>query len=319
MSRADLIPLALLRDLAARLPDPIRPASFVDLAVFVSHTAPDATKASALPPPRPEARSDAKAAAAPAPGSVTIDKKGLPWALDELTQARELLTSGKGPSEVARILGRPMAATRIAIKRYGVCGTDPIKAPGRPKGRIKKADPGNTTASVPVQKANTDRRRKVVPDAKPAQHVTVSEPSAAVGPVLSRPLTVAPKPAPAPKAAPAPKVVPASATRSSSALNDAVADKLTSRQLALIGHLIALPATFTRADDLYLAEGISQRRPTPEMVDQLGVEAPALIARWKNMAPSSLSDRSGHLMADFRGDMIQALRWLVEWEARPHA
>lgn len=319
MSRADLIPLALLRDLAARLPDPIRPASFIDLAVFVSGKAPNATKASAMPAPTAETPSDAKAAAAPALGSVTTDKKGLPWALEELAQARELLAGGKGPSEVARILGRPVAATQIAIKRYGVRGTGPIKVPGRPKGRFKKAEPANLIPPVPAQGA------KAVPDAKPTRPVTSRETSSASSTGQSQPLPVASN-AQTPAASTLPKRGIASdaavkdpdakQARIRATLQAAVAENQPGRQVRVLSHLLTLPSdVFGAADDLFLAEGLASRRAVAEIADQLGCEPAAVTARWKAMLFADITDRHGLLLLDGQADLLRALRWLAEQEA----
>lgn len=273
----------------------------------------------------PTGATDALAAAVPAPGGDVAASKSNPdrsetgkaWSLEELQQARDLANAGKGAPEIARIIGRSTAATYMAIKRYGVLGTDPITAPGPrlPFGKLKAAlAPKPVTAPDAIKKQRPAKAAASTKKRSKDQKAIKKEAAPKAAPV--------PKAVPVPKAAAAPKVAsvataaPVPARRSGSALHDAVAEKLTSRQIALVGHLIGLPATFTRADDLYLAEGVTHRRPTPEMVDQLGVEAPALIARWKSMAPASLSDRSGQLMAEFRDDMLRALQWLVEWEAR---
>lgn len=155
MSRADLIPLSLLRDLADRLPDPIRASSFVERAVYMSpsflasvYSAPAARLATAPAPTQA-----APDALAPAQAAPCIDKKGLPWTPEELQQARDLLNGGKAPSEIARILNRPGPATLAAIKRDGVRGTGPITVPGRPKGRFKaKTSPPESPAPAAVAK-----------------------------------------------------------------------------------------------------------------------------------------------------------------------
>lgn len=147
-----MIPMSLLRDLAAVVPDPMRPAQFVDLAELVAgrhkHSEP------------PKARELPVANSRPVP-----DKKGLPWKPAELQQARAMLNSGKGPSEIARELGRPVAATQVAIKRYGVRGDGPIKAPGRPKGRFGNVEPADRVANVRCD-AWTDEDRARMSDMK---------------------------------------------------------------------------------------------------------------------------------------------------------
>ncbi|OJH46156.1 hypothetical protein [Paracoccus sp. SM22M-07] len=144
MTRPNLIPLALLRELAAVVPDPMRPAQFVDLAeMMVGRSQPVAS----LPSP---------AAAVPVPDvATTPDKKGLPWTIEELERARAMLNDGKGPSEIARHLGRPVAATQIAIKRYGVRGDAPIIVPGRPTGRFLP----NVVSIPPVPEAGKSSER----------------------------------------------------------------------------------------------------------------------------------------------------------------
>lgn len=242
--------------------------------------------------------------AAPAAPAEAPSAKGKPWTLEELQQARELANAGKSSAEIGRALGRPSSATYMAIKRYGVRGTEPLKAPG-PKQLFVSPKAAKSVSADMADKPIKNRRSEKAgkPDQKPARDQETVKKAAAV---------------PASKTNPEPKASPALAKRTGSALHDAVADKLPPRQIAMVSHLITLPATFSKADDLYLAEGVTQRRPTPEMVDQIGCEAPALIARWKSMAPPSLRDRSGHLMAEFREDLLSVLRWLVEWETRPH-
>lgn len=324
MSRADLIPLALLRDLAARLPDPIRPASFVDLAVYMSRTAPAST---ALAPTIAVAPATAitapGAAVAPAPGA--INKKGLPWTLEELQQARELLTGGKGPSEVARILGRPVAATQIAIKRYGVRGTGPITVPGRPKGRFKKADPAKT-APARRPKASTDA--KCTPPAKakafPTPPVVMPTPTVAphaapkIAPAAPVASPSAQKPAAAPE--PAPQDADPKQARIRATLQAAIAENQPGRQMRVLSHLLTLPrGSFTAADDLFLAEGLATRRALAEIADQLGCEPAAVTGRWKAMLFADLTDRHGHILLDGQADLLRALRWLVDHEAQTRA
>ncbi|WP_108500515.1 hypothetical protein [Paracoccus indicus] len=142
--RPTLIPLALLRDLAAVVLDPMRPAQFVDLAEMMAGCS---QQVASLPLP---------AAAVPVPElASTTGKKGLPWTIEELESARAMLNAGKGPSEVARHLGRPVAATQVAIKRYGVRGDTPIIAPGRPKGRFQ---PKAETAARAPEAGKTSQR-----------------------------------------------------------------------------------------------------------------------------------------------------------------
>lgn len=335
MSRADLIPLALLRDLAARLPDPIRPASFVDLAVYVSRTAPASTAPAPAIAAAPETAISAPGAnVAPAP--VAIDKKGLPWTLEELQQARELLTGGKGPSEVARILGRPVAATQIAIKRYGVRGTGPITVPGRPKGRFKKADPADALTparkakaapakAAPARRPKASTNAKSTPPAKakavPAPPVAMPTPTVAlhaapnIAPVASPP---APKPATAPE--PAPQDADPKQARVRATLQAAIAENQPGRQIRILSHVLTLPrGSFTAADDLFLAEGLATRRALAEIADQLGCEPAAVTGRWKAMLFADLTDRHGHILLDGQADLLRALRWLVDHEAQTRA
>ena len=338
------VPLVLL-EFQAALPAAIKPAAFDTLVSFVALTVTTRPSADTVlistqdldvvevailskpieDVPVPTCATDAPAALAPSHDSDVAAPKANPdrsetgksWSLEELQQARDLANAGKGAPEIARIIGRSTAATYMAIKRYGVIGTDPITVPGPrlPFGKLKAA-----LAPKPVTVPDAIKKQRPAKAAVSAKKRAKNQ--KAIKKKSAPQAAPLPKAAPIPKAAPVPKAAsvataaPVPAKRSASALHDAVAEKLTSRQITLVGHLIRLPATFTRADDLYLAEGISQRRPTPEIVDQLGVEAPALIVRWKSMAPPSLSDRSGHLMAEFRDDMLRTLRWLVEWEAR---
>ena len=338
MSRADLIPLALLRDLAARLPDPIQPASFVDLAVYVSRTAPStAAPAPAIAAAPATAIIVPGADVAPAPGA--INKKGLPWTLEELQQARELLTGGKGPSEVARILGRPVAATQIAIKRYGVRGTGPITVPGRPKGRFKKADPADAltparkakaapakTAPARSPKASTNANSTPLAKAKAVQTspVVMPPPTVAphaapkIAPAASLASSPAPRPATAPE--PAPQDADPKQARVRATLQAAIAENQPGRQIRVLSHLLTLSrGSFTAADDLFLAEGLATRRALPEIADQLGCEPAAVAGRWKAMLFADLTDLHGHILLDGQADLLRALRWLVDHEAQTGA
>lgn len=340
MSRADLIPLSLLRDLAARMPDPIRPASFVDLAVYVLRTAPAPASTAPAPTTAPAAEAaPAPAITAPAanvaPAPVAIDKKGLPWTLEELQRARELLNGGKGPSEVARILGRPVAATQITIKRYGVRGTGPITVPGRPKGRFKKADPADAPAPARKAKAEaakpaTARKPKASTDTKvtsPAKAKAdpkppLAKPTPAVAPPAASkiapaaPAASAPASTSASKHAPRPEPAPRDAdskqARIIAILKAAVAENQPGRQIRVLSHLLTLPrGSFTAADDLFLAEGLASRRALAEIADQLGCEPAAVTARWKAMLFPDLTDRHGHILLDGQTDLLRALRWLA--------
>lgn len=330
MSRADLIPLSLLRDLAARMPDPIRPASFVDLAVYVSRSAP------ALAAPAPTTAPSAEAAPAPAitapaadvaPAPVAIDKKGLPWTLEELQQARALLNGGKGPSEVARILGRPVAATQITIKRYGVRGTGPITVPGRPKGRFKKANPADAPAPAhkakaakpaPARKPKTSTEAKVSPPVKAKANPT--PPLAKPTPAVAPPGASAPASKPVTAPEPTPQDADPKQARIRATLQAAIAENQPGRQIRVLSHLLTLPhGSFTPADDLFLAEGLASRRALAEIADQLGCESSDIMKRWKAMLFADLTDRHGHILLDGQADLLRALRWLAGREGQPGA
>ena len=156
MTRPDLIPFALLRELAAVVPDPMRPAQFVDLAEMIAGRS------------QPVASLPSPAAGATVPDAATTrDKKGLPWTIEELERARAMLNDGKGPSEIARYLGRPVAATQIAIKRYGVRGDAPIIVPGRPTGRFQP----KAKSDAPVPEAGTLSERGRFAGVKPEDRV----------------------------------------------------------------------------------------------------------------------------------------------------
>ncbi|WP_304619873.1 hypothetical protein [Paracoccus sediminilitoris] len=156
MTRPNLIPLALLRELAVVVQDPMRPAQFVDLAEMMAGRS------------QPVASLPSPAAAASAPDvATTPDKKGLPWIIEELERARAMLNDGKGPSEIARHLGRPVAATQIAIKRYGVRGDAPIVVPGRPTGRFQP----KAKSDAPAPDAGTSPERGRFAGVKPKDRV----------------------------------------------------------------------------------------------------------------------------------------------------
>ncbi|WP_411838591.1 hypothetical protein [Paracoccus sp. ME4] len=326
MSRADLIPLSLLRDLAARIPDPIRPATFVDLAVFslrgeaavqrvAAPAAPPAEAPAAVadpaPAPKPKAAAsapkckrvpkpqrEAKPARAATPTS-PAKRRGEVWTIKELEKARGLINGGMSQIEAAQALGRPVPAARFAFRRYGVLGDGPITPPrAEADYRAPKA-----TKAAPVRPATEPAPQPAAPKA------TAPAP-------VSAPIEPA-RPAEASQEAIVPVGALSKKARAMAVLKAALAEKLPGRQIRILDHLLKLPReTFSAADDLFLAEGIISRRALPEIADQLGCEAPEVTARWKAMMFPDLTDRHGHILLDGQTELLRALRWMDQREAQ---
>lgn len=125
MNAPDQIPLALLRDLAARLPAPMMAGEFVELVEYVAtRPVPGST-----PHPAPAVAPAPAVQAAPVPIAKPAmpERRGEDWTQEEKDTARTLLSSGGGIADVAFALKRPIEATRTAVKRFKL--RDPNASP----------------------------------------------------------------------------------------------------------------------------------------------------------------------------------------------
>lgn len=216
----------------------------------------------------------AEAAAAPAPTQAAADpapKAGLPWSDDEKAKAVSLKRKGFSASHIAKVLGRPMFATRhMMTKLSKEAGTAPPK-------------PGSAKAAPPVP-AGPD-----APDPEPQK----APPSAA-----SAPPTPAVPPVP-PPIAPAP----------TAPISAAPEKPLTTRQRIILEHLSRLDDTFEPEDDLYLVEQLAKGVPSNVIADQLGCDCRDLGIRYRKMLCDEIKTQRGDITIDGQEDLLTVLRW----------
>lgn len=223
-----------------------------------------AREAQAEPTPAP---APTKAAADPTP------KAGLPWSDDEKAKAMALMRKGFSASHIAKVLGRPMFATRhMMTKLSKETGTAPPKT-------------GSAEVAAPVP---------TVPDAPDP------EPQKAPPAAVSAPPTPVPVEPPAPPpAAPAPTApIPAASEK-----------PLTTRQRIILEHLSRLDDTFEPEDDLYLVEQLAKGVPSNVIADQLGCDCRDLGIRYRKMLCDEIKTQRGDITIDGQEDLLTVLRW----------
>lgn len=220
-----------------------------------------------VPAPDPAPEPDQEPEADPTP------KAGLPWSDDEKAKAIALRRKGFSASHIAKVLGRPMFATRhMMTKLSKEAGTAPQKT-------------GSAKAAAP---------EPVVPDA------SEPEPQKTAPSAVSAPPTPVPvKPPVPPPAAPAPTApIPAAPEK-----------PLTTRQRIILEHLSRLDDTFEPEDDLYLVEQLAKGVPSNVISDQLGCDCRDLGLRYRKMLCDEIKTQRGDITIDGQEDLLTVLRW----------
>lgn len=85
---------------------------------------------------------------------------------------------------------------------------------------------------------------------------------------------------------------------------------LTARQRRLVLHLDALSDDFAPIDDADIAEGLTSRRKSEAIADEMGCAPRDVVKRWKSMLTDDVVNRFGQVTIDGQADLLLAVRHL---------